>query len=62
MTQTEANKKMIGLFEAMADKAENADSKEERFEFTDAAHKLFITLTQIDAFDSAATSDGGFKN
>ena len=53
MTQNEANKKMLSFFEEMIEKAENAEEKAEKFEYIDASHKLYITLTQLGAFDNS---------
>ena len=53
MTQREANDFMLEQFEYCAQKARTAETEEERDHFTDAAHKLYITLTQVGAFDSA---------
>ena len=62
MTQGEANKKMVSLFETMVGNAEQATDAKELFDYTDAAHKLYITLSSAGAFDSSVMSDGGFKN
>ena len=52
MTQKEANDFMLEQFEYCVKKAREARTEEEREHFTDAAHKLYITLTQVGAFDS----------
>ena len=44
MTQKEANEAMVGRFKAMVEKAKSADSKEDIIDFTDCAHKLYITF------------------
>ena len=64
MKQHEANKKMVGLFETMVEKAEAATENEELTLFTDNAHKLYITLTNSGAFDSdhLAQSDSDFSS
>lgn len=50
MTQREANEFMLEQFKYCVEKARNAKSEEERSHFTDAAHKLYITLTQCGVF------------
>lgn len=50
MTQQEANRLMIERFKHFMEKAQNADSEEDSIRFTDAAHKLYITLPSADAF------------
>lgn len=50
MTQQEANKLMIERFKHFMKKAQNADSAEDSIRFTDAAHKLYITLSSAGAF------------
>ena len=50
MTQKEANDFMLEQFEYCVRKAREAQTEEEREHFTDAAHKLYITLTQVGVF------------
>lgn len=50
MTQREANAFMLEQFEYCVKKAREAKSEEEREHFTDAAHKLYITLTTAEVF------------
>lgn len=52
MTQKEANKFMNEQFEHFVERAENAGSEEERIQAVDNAHKLFITLTNLNAFEN----------
>ena len=54
MTQKEANKFMNEQFENFAQKAQSTENDDEEIKFTDAAHKLFITLTQTNAFEEEA--------
>lgn len=54
MTQKEANKFMNEQFENFAQKAQSTENDDEEIKFTDAAHKLFITLTQMNAFEEEA--------
>ncbi len=51
MTQREANNFMLEQFEYCVKKAREAQTEEEREHFTDAAHKLYITLTQVGVFE-----------
>ena len=50
MTQKEANEFMLEQFDYCAKKARGAKTEEERDHFTDAAHKLYITLTNVGVF------------
>lgn len=61
MTQREANKFMLEQFDYCAKKTREAKTEEEREHFTDAAHKLYITLTNSGVFskDSFPTADSG---
>ncbi len=60
MTQREANEFMLEQFEYCVKKAREAQTEEEREHFTDAAHKLYITLTQVGVFeDQFPTSNVG---
>ena len=52
MTKSEANRFMNEQFDNFAHRARNAETVEEEMKFTDAAHKIFITLTEVDAFES----------
>ena len=51
MTKREANRFMNEQLEDFVDRARNAQTDEEKMKFTDAAHKLYITLTQVDGFE-----------
>ncbi len=61
MTQREADKFMLEQFDYCAKKAREAQTEEEREHFTDAAHKLYITLTNVGVFpkDHFPTVNGG---
>lgn len=56
MTQKEANQFMNEQFEHFVNEARNAETEEARIQATDNAHKLFITLTNLNAFDADADS------
>lgn len=51
MTKSEANRFMNEQLEGFVEKARTAESDEEQMKFTDAAHKIYITLTQVDGFE-----------
>lgn len=66
MTQKEANQFMNEQFEHFVNEARNAETEEARIQATDNAHKIFITLTNLNAFDADADSfpqsNGSFKS
>lgn len=51
MTKEQANKFMNERFDDYANKARTAETEERQEHFTDAAHKLYITLASADAFE-----------
>ena len=51
MTKAEANRFMNEQLEKFVERARNAQLDEETMKFTDAAHKIYITLTQVDGFE-----------
>lgn len=51
MTRKQADAFMNERFDDYANKARTADTDEEREHFTDAAHKLYITLVSAGAFE-----------
>lgn len=62
MKQWEANDFMLEQFEYCAQMARVAKTEEERDHFTDAAHKLYITLTQVGAFENGAFPASNSEN
>ena len=56
MTRSEANRFMNEQLESFVERARTAQSDEEQMKFTDAAHKIYITLTQVDGFESESGS------
>lgn len=60
MTKYEANRFMNEQFDNFVERARNAQSDEEQMKFTDAAHKLFITLTQVDGFEAESGNTANF--
>ena len=56
MTQAEANKFMNDMFEEFVSRVQNAGTDEEKLKFTDEAHKLYITLSTANAFESEAAA------
>ena len=51
MTQKQANEFMNEQFEHYVNEARNAETEEARIQATDNAHKIFITLTNLNAFE-----------
>lgn len=51
MTQAEANKFMNEQFDHFVKEARGAETEEARIQAVDNAHKLFITLTNLNAFE-----------
>lgn len=67
MTRKQADAFMNKQFDLFADKAQKAETFEEQEHFTDAAHKLYITLASAGAFEEEAEkgfqmSDSKFKS
>lgn len=52
MKQSEANKLLIQRFKAAIKKAKKAETFEEEINYTDCAHKLYITLSNAGAFEN----------
>ena len=57
MTQKEAKIFMNEQFDKFAQKAREADNVDDEIKFTAEAHKLFITLTQTNAFEKEAGAE-----
>lgn len=51
MTRKQADEFMNERFDDYANKARTAETEEDREHFTDAAHKLYITLASVGAFE-----------
>ncbi len=51
MTQKQANEFMNEQFEHFVNEVITAETEEARIRATDNAHKLFITLTNLNAFE-----------
>ena len=67
MTRKQADAFMNERFDEYAEKARNAETEEEREHFTDAAHKLYITLASAGVFEEETEkgfplSDSKFKS
>lgn len=60
MTQKQADKFMNGMFEEFVSRVQNAKTDDEAIRFTDEAHKLYITLSTANAFESAGNDGGTF--
>ncbi len=58
MTQKEANIFMNEQFDKFAQKSREAENVDDEIKFTAEAHKLFITLTNTDAFEKESESVG----
>lgn len=65
MTQKQANQFLNEQFEHFVDEVKNAESEDARIQALDNAHKLFITLTNLNAFEpeqNFPTSNTDFKS
>lgn len=57
MTKAQADSFMNARFDEFASRAQNAKSDEELIQFTDEAHKIYLTLEANDAFEKESNTE-----